>query len=249
MKVMLILAADEISRLISANINPAGVETIQYRHVLKAMDNIDEIDPAGIIISAGDFPRHWKTLVQFVRWGRSKEQCPIILLKEDDFSMEEASKAFFIGISGIVSGDLCCSDVMDHLRNVLERYLKIPNKRKARRYRAESWTRFGFCMVHPTRKAIVTTTVTTLSSGGVSCEPDNPALVEDLDEGIEFTECSLRVGDAVISPICRLIRKHSGLSMEFIFLDRVEQIVLDSYLESIPLQAVNIRHVNRVGIQ
>jgi hypothetical protein len=236
MKLMLILGSDEIPGLISANIKPLGFELIRYRHVLKAMDNIDEIDPACIIVSAGDFPRHWKVLVQFVRYERSKDQCPVILLKENNFSLEEASKAFFIGVSGIVSGDLNRSGVMDHLQSILERYLDIPDKRAARRYHAEPWTRFGFCMAHPAGKAIITTTVKTLSAVGVSVEPDNPALVANLAEGAELSECSLRVGSDIISPICRLIRKKPDVSMEFIFLDKVEQIILDNYLESIPLQ-------------
>jgi hypothetical protein len=233
---MLILGSDEIPGLISANIKPLGFELIRYRHVLKAMDNLDEIDPSCIILSADDFPRHWNVLVQFVRYERSKEQCPIILLKEDDFSLEEASKAFFTGVSGIVSGDLNRSGVMDQLQSILERYLEIPDKRKARRYHAEPWTRFGFCMAHPVGKTIVTAAVKTLSSSGISLEPDNPSLTATLTEGTELRECSLRVGDDIISPICRLIRKQPDMSMEFIFLDKIEQIILDNYLESIPLQ-------------
>lgn len=241
MKLMLVFASDEIPDLISENIKPPGVEMIWYGHVLKAMDNIDEIDPACIIISAGDFPRHWKTLVQFVRSERSKKQCPIILLKDGDLPVEEASKAFFIGISGIVCGDLGRSAVMDRLQSILERYLDLPNKRKARRYRAKPWTRFGFCMTHPASKTIVTTTVKTLSAAGVSFEPDHPSLAANLAEGTELHECSLRVGNDIISPICRLIRKQPDMSMEFIFLSRAEQSILDSYLGNIPLQAVKRR--------
>jgi hypothetical protein len=235
MKLMLILASDEIPDLISENIKLPGVEMIQYRHVLKAMDNIDEIDPACIIISARDFPRHWKTLVQFVRSERSKEQCPIILLKEGDLPLEEASKAFFIGISSIVCDDLGRSPVMDRFLGIMERYLQIPNKRKARRYRAEPWTRFGFCMAHPVSKAIITTTVKTFSATGISFEPDHPSLVANLVEGMELYECSLRVGNDIISPICRLIRKQPDMSLEFIFLSRAEQSIMDSYLGNIPL--------------
>jgi hypothetical protein len=241
MKLMLILASDEIPGLISANIRPLGFDLIQYRHVLKAMDNLDEIDPAGIIISADDFPRHWKALVQFVRCERSKEQCPIILLKETDFSLEEASKAFFIGISSIITGSLSRSTVMDRLQNILERYMDIPDKRKARRYRAGAWTRFGFYMAHPVNKVIITTVVKTLSSIGISLEPDNPNLTANLPKGAELHECSLRVGDDIISPICRLIRTHPDMSMEFIFLSKMEQIILDKYLESIPLQVLKTR--------
>jgi hypothetical protein len=240
MKLMLILGSDEIPGLISDHLKPLGFEVIRYRHVLKAMDNLDEIDPACIIIGAGDFPRHWKTLVQFVRYERTKEQCPVILLKKDDFPLEEASKAFFIGVSGIVSGDPGNPCVMEQLQNILERYLDIPDKRRSRRYHARPWTRFGFCMAHPAGKTIVTAAVITLSSSGVSLKPDNPALTANLAPGTELRECSLRVGDDIISPVCRLIRKQPDMSMEFVFPDKVEQIILDNYLESLPLREAKI---------
>jgi hypothetical protein len=240
MKLMLILGSDEILGLVSANIKPLGFEMIRYRYVLKAMDNLDEIDPACIIISARDFPRHWKVLAQFVRYERSREECPIVLLKGDNFSLEEASKAFLIGVSGIVSDELSRPREMDQLQSILERYMDIPDKRKSRRYRAEPWTRFGFCMANPAGKIIITTTVKTLSSTGISVEPENPALAANLTEGTEIPECSLRIGDDIISPICRLIRKQSDLSMEFIFMNKVEQIILDSYIESIPLEEARL---------
>jgi hypothetical protein len=241
MKLMLILDSDKITGLISANIKPLGFDLIRYRHVIKAMDNLEEIDPACIIISAGDFPRHWKALVQFVRYERSKEQCPIVILKKDDFSLEEASQAFFAGVSGIVAGDLLRSSVMDQLQNLLERCLNIPDKRKARRYRARPWTCLGFRMVHPAGKSIITAAVKSISSTGLSVKPDKPALTANLTCGTELHECSLQVGGDIISPVCRLIRAQPLMSMEFIFLDKVEQIILDSYLESIPLLEAKTR--------
>ncbi|MDR0387818.1 MAG: PilZ domain-containing protein [Treponema sp.] len=240
MKLMLVLGSDEIPGVIEANIKPLGLDLIRYRHVLKAMDNIDEIDPAGIIISADDFPRHWKALIQFVRYERSGERCPVILLTGENFSLEEASQAFCTGISGIVSGSLNRPDTMNQLQNLLKRRLAIRDNRKARRYRAEPWTRLGFYMVHPVRKAIVTTAVKTLSSTGVLLEPDNPGMTADLADGTVLAECSLRVGDDIISPVCRLIRRQPGLSMQFVSLDKVEQIILESYLENIPLQEAKI---------
>jgi hypothetical protein len=84
----------QIRRILYLYVKPLGFELIRYHHVLKAMDNIDETDPSGIIISARDFPRHWKTMVQFVRSERPKDACPIIILKGENFPLEETSKAF-----------------------------------------------------------------------------------------------------------------------------------------------------------
>jgi hypothetical protein len=235
MKLLLILGSDEMLAIISQNIKPLGFDLIRYRHVLKAMDNIDEVDPAAIIISAKDFPRHWKILVQFIRYERSKEICPIILLKGDNFSLEEASKAFFIGVSGIISENIRLFNEKDRLQNLLSRYIEIEDKRKARRYHSEAWTRFGFCIANPLNKVIITGTVKTLSGTGIGFVPDDLSLIDNIPENEELPECSLRVGDHILSPIARVVHKEPVLSLEFIFLSGEDQILLDNYLESLTL--------------
>jgi hypothetical protein len=235
MKLLLILGSDDMLNTISQSIKPLGFDLIRYRHVLKAMDNIDEVDPAAILISARDFPRHWKVLVQFVRYERPREVCPIILLKGDDFSLDEASKAFFIGVSGIVSENIKLFNEKDRLQSLLSRYIEVEDKRKAKRYHAEVWTRFGFCITNPLNRGIITGTVKTLSSTGIGFVPDDPSLVENILENEELSECSLRVGDHILSPIARVVHKEPVLSLEFIFLSGEDQIILDSYLESLPL--------------
>jgi hypothetical protein len=236
MKLLLILGADDVLNIISQKIKPLGFDLIRYSHVLKAMDNIEEVDPAAIIISARDFPRHWKILVQYVRAGRSREVCPIILLQGDDFSLEEASKAFYIGVSGIVSDNLTFTNEVERLQGLLSRYLEVEDKRRSRRYHSESWTRFGFCLVNPLSRAIITGRVSTLSGTGVSFIPDDPELIENILEDEELSECSLRVGEHIISPVSRVIRKEPVFSLEFIFLSGEDRSLLDNYLESLPLQ-------------
>jgi hypothetical protein len=238
---MLILASDETMSTISQNMRPLGFDIIRYRHVLKAMDNIDEIDPAGIIISAKDFPRHWKVIVQFIRYERSKEACPIIILKEKDFPLEEASKAFHIGVSGIVAEDLTSSNEVSRLQSILGRYIHLEDKRRAKRYHTEPWMPLGFCMTNPVSRSLITTTVKTISSSGISFDPDDSAQIENLLEEQEASECSLKIGDDIISPICRIIRKEPSMSTEFIFLSGEEQIMLDNFLETIPIQEVKAK--------
>src|SRR5215510_14896558 len=100
MKLLLVLGSDSTYNHISLCVRPLGFELIRYYHVLKPMDNIDEIDPHGFIISAVDFPRHWKSMVQFIRNERPKETCPIIILKGNNFPVDDISKASFLGVSG-----------------------------------------------------------------------------------------------------------------------------------------------------
>ena len=102
---------------------PAPVEIIHYSQALKAMDNIEEIDPDAIIINACDFPRHWKTIVQFVRQERARKNCPIIVLHSDTFTGEDADKAYVIGINGMVPDSLPPREKAGRIQGILTRYL------------------------------------------------------------------------------------------------------------------------------
>jgi hypothetical protein len=241
MKLIVILGSDEIFDIIAQNIEPLGFDLIWYQHVLKAMDNIDEIDPTGIIINAKDFPRHWKIIVQFVRSDRPKETCPIIILKGKNFSLEEASKAFYLGVSGIVSEDLSNATEVDRLQKILGRYVAIEDKRKTQRFHAEPWNRLGICISNPKDKNMINGVVKTISGSGVSFVPDNSTAVETLIEGQELSDCSLRTGDTILSPICRVVRIGPEISLEFLFLPNDEQNQLDSYLEGLPLEELKAK--------
>jgi hypothetical protein len=241
MKLLLIVGSDEILGLISKSIVPLGFDLIRYHHVLKAMDNIDEIGPSTIIISAQDFPRHWKTLVQFVRSNKPKSECPIILLKGPTFAVEDASKAFYLGVSGIVSEDLSRPSEMDQFQRLLYRYLLWEEKRRTNRFHIEGSREVGICVVNPVGRALISGPVKTISSAGISFSPAaalfNGAVPPDhLEENIELAECSLRIGKDFITPICRVVRTGADMSLEFIFLPELDRILLDNYLEALPLQ-------------
>jgi hypothetical protein len=242
MKLLLVLGADETYDLISLYIKPLGFDLIRYRHVLKAMDNIDETDPTAIIISAKDFPRHWKALVQFVRSERTKDVCPIILLKGDNFPLEETSKAFYLGVSGIVDEALDNSMEIDRLQNILGRYVPVEEKRRSRRFHTEAWNHFGFLIANPVDKVIITGEVKTLSNTGISFYPDHSALMKDITLNMELPECSLRAGENVLSPVCRLIRTGRIVAMEFISFPDKEREILETYLEGLPMQEFKIKH-------
>ncbi|MDR0403880.1 MAG: PilZ domain-containing protein [Treponema sp.] len=236
MKLLLVLASDDTFNNISLFLAPLGFELIRYRQVLKAMDNIGEIDPDGIIISAKDFPRHWKTMLQFVRSERPKTECPVILLKGGNFPEEEANKAVHLEVNGIVLESLKDSAEADQLQNILARYVSVEDKRKNRRYRAESWTRFGFMFSNPLNEKIITGAVKTVSFEGIAFEPDHPVLAADLKTGAEIPGCSLRAGDAILSPFCTLRRTGKILSLEFTSFPDGEKETLENYLENLPLQ-------------
>jgi hypothetical protein len=246
MKLLLVLDSDETYDLLSLYVKPLGVDLIRYRQPLKAMDNIDEVDPAAIILSGQDFPRHWKILVQFVRSERSKESCPIILLRGSPFSLEETSKAFSLGVNGIVEEAMDTATAIDQLQSILGRYMSVEEKRRSRRYHAEGWNRFGFLVSNPADGVIITGKVKTVSDLGLSFYPDHLSLLHNIALNQELPGCSLRAGDVILSPVCRLVRRGRIVSFEFISFPGNEQALLVRYLESLPLQELRIKQQLRV---
>ncbi len=235
MKLLLILASDKNYEMISTYVKPLGFELIWYKHVLKAMDNIDEIDPTGIIISASDFPRHWKVLVQFVRNERPKETTPIIILRGEKFLLEETSKAFYLGVSGIVSENLKEPMEIDRLQSILSRYVPVEEKRKAERYKLEQDIHMDFMFSHPGNGRIITGKIKDISKTGLSFQPDNEELLNDVPLSAELPNCSLRLGQEIISPVCRLVKSGEIISLEFAAFSDLDQEILNDYLERLPL--------------
>ena len=100
-------------------------DLIHYRSPLKALDNIEEISPNIVLINTRDFPRHWKPITQHIRWDTSREEIPVILLTPPDFSADEADKAMFLGVQGIINlkeNNNFNDDVLKELRMIFNRY-------------------------------------------------------------------------------------------------------------------------------
>ena len=235
MKLLLVLGDDDTYKLITHYIKPLGFEFIRYTHVLKAMDSIDEIDPNAVIISARDFPRHWKIMTKFIRDERAKDVCPLIILKGKDFPVEEASKASFLGASGIVPENLDNFTDINRLQGILSRYIPLNEKRRIRRHHTEHWQRFGFVFNRPDNGVLITGAVRDISSGGLSFLPDNSLILNGLTGNTELGNCSLRTGDAILSPVCQITRMGRTISMMFLSFPEGEHEILSKYLEKLPL--------------
>jgi hypothetical protein len=233
MKLLLVLGSDDNYEAISQCTELLGFELIRYRHVLKAMDNIDEINPSAIIISARDFPRHWKILVQFVRNERPKETCPIVILKGSNFNTEETSKAFFLGVNGIIPDMLDNQEDIGVLHTILGSSALETEHRK---FFVEPWHRVGLLIANFLDKTILNADVKTISTSGLSFSAGNsiPAKAARMEK--ELTECSLRIGKAILSPVCRVTGTGKHIALEFVSFPPAEREILDYYLKELHAQ-------------
>lgn len=101
MKTLVIADNDELVENIKNSLEKRGMDAIVYRWLLKALDNLEEISPDLIIISAFEYPRHWKTLVQFCHSGITGKIPVCILYRQQEISEEELKKERELGIYGV----------------------------------------------------------------------------------------------------------------------------------------------------
>ena len=100
MKALIISEDEKVYSSLNESLRKAGYDTIIYKWLLKALDNIEEIQPDCIVVSSSEYPRHWKTLVQFVKSGIGGDNVDIYLYEPNPISQEDQEKAKILGITG-----------------------------------------------------------------------------------------------------------------------------------------------------
>lgn len=123
MKALLIADDEKAAANICEVLKGAGYDVIVYKWLLKAMDNLEEIKPEMIVVSAKDYPRQWKTLAQYSTNLESDEKPQIILFSPEPLSDEELRKAEALQVRGIFrSAD---SDGLNELKEIIKHKQKI----------------------------------------------------------------------------------------------------------------------------
>ena len=103
MKALIISEDENVYTTLDEILKKAGYDTIIYKWLLKALDNIEEIRPDLIVVSSSEYPRHWKTLVQFVKSGIGGDDVQIYLYEPTPVSAEDEEKARILGVNGCFS--------------------------------------------------------------------------------------------------------------------------------------------------
>ena len=98
MKALVISDRQEIIDFVTPLLKDKGFDLIHYRWIIKALDNIEEIQPDVIVLSAMEYPRHWKTLAGFVQSGIGGNDVKMYLYDTTPLSTEDAEKAGDLGV-------------------------------------------------------------------------------------------------------------------------------------------------------
>ena len=230
MKTQLVIENEQTIARITRHLSALGFDFIHYTNPVKAMDNIEEIEPDLVIFSAEDFPRHWKPFIRLLRAVRGKENSVFVLLRGPSFPTEEASKATALGVNGIVLSAL----EEEHIRNledIFNRYNIVDDSRIDRRIPGKFAEEIDFAFTHPDDDSLVTGTITDISLGGLSLDPDTPHTTASLPEGTIIEECSLSIDEDIYTLRTKLIRNNRLMAFTFLDLPENVRYALMQYLD------------------
>jgi hypothetical protein len=234
MKALLLIESDRIADIARFYLKPLGFEVIRYRNPVKAIDNLAEVSPDALVVSARDFPRHWKVITQALRAEKGKDDCVIVLLKGEVFPLEEAAKASHLGVNGVVKDDLDDRREQGRFQQLLKRYIVVDEDRAADRIMPSAWDRLDFIFAHPQSLAPISGRLEAISSIGLSFVPDSPALAADLLAGDLIEDCSMRVGPDIIDLSCRVAHAGRVLGLEIDRMADDDRSRLEDYLALCP---------------
>ena len=98
MKALIVCEDTNVINALDDFFDKNGFDVIVYKWLLKALDNIEEIRPDCVLISAAEYPRHWKTLVQFLKSGIGGDKTAVILYNPLENSKEEENKISYLDV-------------------------------------------------------------------------------------------------------------------------------------------------------
>lgn len=212
MKAIIICDDEDVIAKVDAVLASLSYDTIIYRWLLKALDNIEEIRPDIVVVSASDYPRHWKTLTQFIKSGIGGKIPDVILYVPESFSDAEKKKARQLGIKGIFSSSdksgislfrsIVTSPIGEPAPSLEEAETDVPDAEAASISEMETVSPEGLSddkigtavFTHPKTGAFVTGSIRRLSDGNAEFTADIPSLTQGISPGDRIEELSLRTG-------------------------------------------------------
>jgi DNA-binding response OmpR family regulator len=165
MKMLLVAAGGHHVSALAYHLKPLGFTLEHFTDPLKVVERLEEIDPQAILFHAGDFPRHWKALLQCARETKPREDLIFMLIAPKDFEMEDAAKAAHLGVNGILQENFVDKQELYRMEEIIRRYRSVQDKRNFTRLVPQQ-DELGFAFTHPRRLAFVNGRVREISIQG-----------------------------------------------------------------------------------
>ena len=216
MKALIISDANDIINEFTEYYKSQNYDVIVYRWLMKALDNIEEIDPDLIFVNATEYPRHWKILSQYVK-GIDKNP-KIVLFSSLPLSDEDREKAECLQIDSIVNStedleEICtlndiCQDSEVNLpetENIIEQEqsetVEIQEEEKIEKTDEQPTlpeTKVcKFLFSNPENFVLITGKVESFENSKLIFLPDNPEDTANIAVDTIIKKCTLKVDNQI----------------------------------------------------
>jgi DNA-binding NarL/FixJ family response regulator len=194
MKALVIADDDFVLDRIRSLLESQHVDVIVYRWLLKALDNVEEIEPQLVIISTRDYPRHWKTFVQYANGIENTKAPKVILYADKEFSLEEKKKAQALGINGIFPDE--CTD--EEFRTIIQQVIDTVYSKKEQDNNVASTNNTIFAFTNPITNAFVSGKVKSFIDNVITFIPDFMESVLQIQIGTQIKLATLKTNTSII---------------------------------------------------
>ncbi len=232
MKIMLVSESARLRPLLEKLFLIQNADVIHYENPIKAMDNLEEIDPEIVIFAAMDFPRHWKPFVIYLRNTYSRREAVFILLTSESFPEDESNKADYLEVNAVISQTSDNETTIQKIKGIITRYYQSVDIRGSARYAPSPDDRISFCFTNPYTFRIVTGNVLDISAGGLLFEPHDSEQSDQLDTWATITAATLRLGDNLFAVKARAVRVSETLALEYLDLTIEDEKAIIDFLKS-----------------
>ncbi len=239
---MILLVVARETRLVdvlSGYFTSQGGNAVHYRNPIKAMDNLEEIQPDAVAFFTQDFPRHWKPFVRYYRNLKSKETGLCVLFTGNLFTEDEAAKSQLLEVNGLIPYDQDDHLLSDSFQEISQRYGFLEDKRQYRRYAPRQYDNISFILNHPDTFTLVTGTILDISQDGVRFFPDSPDKTVDLKENRILQDCSLQIESEIFTFSARIFRNNKVLSLIYTDTPVNFKEALSAFISTAPDRAVS----------
>jgi DNA-binding response OmpR family regulator len=233
MKALLVSDSPQLKHAIQESYGFQNTEVIHYDNPIKAMDNLDEIQPEVVLFAATDYPRHWKPFIAYLRNTFTRRETVFVLLISDSFSAEEAEKAEYLEVNAVVTDAGSDDQTVERIRGIVTRYHQKLDIRSAVRYMPSQRDIIRLVFTNPYTFRIVTGRVLDISTGGINLLPDRADESDRLDLYAVVTSASLRLGEEIVPVKLKVARASEAVAFEYIDIALDTEQRIGSYLNGL----------------
>lgn len=176
---------------VSQSLKKNGYDVINYKDLRKAMDNLIEINPDVIALSAQEYPRHWKVLGSYINslfenadLATASAKRPSLILIDEKQDENVKSDAAKIGVKGILNS--CSDEGLSQLNSFLGASAPI-----TKTVLGESQAETEFVFTNPYTDVFVTGTVQNYSGNQMYFIPDILTHTSQIEIGTVLENCTL----------------------------------------------------------